>query len=93
MKFSAMFSGKLAAATMLALASCAPAASQALQSRPCPAAIGAGISRFTAEDENGAHLLAAKPENWNGSLIVHTYGGPRMRPPHAEMVDEELAGR
>ncbi|MGL4728470.1 MAG: hypothetical protein ACRCWO_06915 [Bosea sp. (in: a-proteobacteria)] len=83
-------SRKLAAVAVIALASSSPALGQELKPRPCPAAIGAGIFCFTAQDGNGAHVLAARPENWNGSLIVHTYGGPRMRKPDAAMVDEDL---
>lgn len=83
-------SGRLVAVAALALAGVSAAAAQELRPRPCPAAIGAGISCFTAQDQNGAHVLAARPENWNGSLIVHTYGGPRMRKPDAAMVDEDL---
>lgn len=72
------------------VASWLPSFAGPLTSRPCPPAIGPGISCFTAEDMNGAHVLAARPENRNGSLIVHTYGGPRMRKPDASMVDEDL---
>ncbi|MBN8532821.1 MAG: hypothetical protein J0L51_01900 [Rhizobiales bacterium] len=85
-----MVSGKNVAVVALALAACAPAAAQGLQARPCPTEIGTGIACFTVKDENGAYVLAAKPEKWNGSLIVHTYGGPRMRQPDATMVDEDL---
>lgn len=85
-----MVSGRLGVFLSLALAAWTPAAAQELQSRPCPPEIGTGIACFAAKDTNGAYILAAKPENWNGSLIVHTYGGPRMRAPHAGMVDEDL---
>ncbi|MGL5138331.1 MAG: hypothetical protein ACRC7G_11245, partial [Beijerinckiaceae bacterium] len=72
------------------VASCTPVLAQTPQSRPCPPAIGAGIACFTAQDANGAHVLIARPDAWNGSLIVHTYGGPRMRKPDAAMTDEDL---
>ncbi len=58
--------------------------------RPCPQEVGAGVTCHTARDSNGAHVLMARPANWNGSLIVHIYGGPRMRPPSADMTDEDL---
>jgi hypothetical protein len=63
---------------------------QAPAPRPCPEKAGSGITCFTAQDQNGAHVLIARPENWNGSLIVHIYGGPRMRKPDAKMTDEDL---
>ncbi|CAN1559814.1 hypothetical protein MCEMSEM23_02603 [Rhabdaerophilaceae bacterium] len=68
----------------------APALAQAPQPRPCPEKAGGGLACFAAKDANGAHVLIARPENWNGSLIVHMYGGPRMRDPDALMVDEDL---
>lgn len=58
--------------------------------RACPPEIGAGVTCHTARDVHGAHVLIARPANWNGSLIVHIYGGPRMRPPTADMTDEDL---
>jgi hypothetical protein len=82
--------GKVFVALSLAVASFAPATAQILQPRPCPQTVGADISCFTAQDGNGAFVLAARPANWNGSLIVHTYGGPRMRKPNAAMTDEDL---
>jgi len=77
------------AVLVLALSSL-PAWSQAPVPRPCPAKIGSDITCFTVQDQNGAHVLIARPANANGSLIVHTYGGPRMRKPDAAMVDEDL---
>ncbi len=58
--------------------------------RPCPPTIGDGITCFEAKDKNGAFVLIARPANWNGALIVHIYGGPRMRTPDATMTDEDL---
>lgn len=82
--------GRLLVIGTLAAFGLVPAAAQTLQPRPCPAAVGPDISCFTAQDPNGAYVLAARPANWNGSLIVHTYGGPRMRKPDAAMTDEDL---
>jgi hypothetical protein len=58
--------------------------------RPCPSAASDGIACFEAKDENGAFVLIARPANWNGALIVHIFGGPRMRVPDASMTDEDL---
>jgi hypothetical protein len=72
------------------LAQATPATATVVTPRPCPAAVGDGIACFTAQDQNGAHVLIARPANGNGSLIVHAYGGPRMRKPDAAMNDEDL---
>lgn len=58
--------------------------------RACPQDVGAGVMCHAARDGNGAYVLMARPANWNGSLIVHVYGGPRMRTPTADMTDEDL---
>mgnify|MGYP001806677238 CR=1 FL=1 len=42
------------------------------------------------QDENGAHLLLARPANWNGGLVVHVFGGPRMAAPAPDTTDEDL---
>jgi hypothetical protein len=79
------------AVLVLAFAGCAaPALAVTPLPRPCPSAVGSGISCFTTADQNGAHVLIARPDQWNGSLIVHTYGGPRMRKPDPSMNDEDL---
>lgn len=69
---------------------CASAAAETPSPRPCPPKVGSGIQCFTTQDANGAHILIARPEVWNGALIVHTYGGPRMQQPTASMTDEDL---
>jgi hypothetical protein len=63
---------------------------QAPVPRPCPGQVGAGVSCFTAQDANGAHVLIARPDNANGGLVVHIHGGPRMAPPSASTSDEDL---
>jgi hypothetical protein len=78
------------AAAILLLLMAPPALAKEPVPRPCPEKVREGLSCFTARDENGAHVLIARPANWNGSLIVHMYGGPRMRQPDAAMTDEDL---
>ena len=46
----------------------------------CPAAIADIATCYTAQDGNGAYLLAAMPKAWNGDLIVYTHGGPSLVP-------------
>ena len=47
----------------------------------CPRSVGAGVTCLSLQDEAGAWLIIAKPANWNGRLIVHAHGGPRMGEP------------
>lgn len=72
----------LGLAPALALASPVP--------RPCPAGVGAGVACFSARDANGAHVLIARPETWNGALVVHIHGGPRLARPGPNTSDEDL---
>ena len=44
----------------------------------CPAEIGAAVDCWSGQDANGAYYWAAKPKAWNGILIVHAHGGPRL---------------
>lgn len=45
---------------------------------------------WRGQDREGAHLLLARPANWNGRLITHVFGGPRMAPPSATTTDGDL---
>src|SRR6185369_9989749 len=45
----------------------------------CPAEIGAADC-WSGQDKNGAFYWAAKPKAWNGILVVHAHGGPRVGP-------------
>ena len=56
----------------------------------CPPGLPAGLTCLRGRDANGAHLLIAKPANWNGGLVVHVFGGPRMAAPGPETTDEDL---
>lgn len=58
--------------------------------RPCPPQVGPGITCFAAQDGNGAHVLIARPEQWNGWLVVHIHGGPRLAAPTPATSDEDL---
>ncbi len=57
---------------------------------PCPAGLPADVTCLRGRDANGAHLLLARPGNWNGGLVVHVFGGPRMAAPGPETTDEDL---
>jgi hypothetical protein len=56
----------------------------------CPPGLPEATTCFRGEDQNGAHLLVARPANWNGGLVVHIHGGPRMAPPGPHTSDEDL---
>lgn len=71
---------------LLALAAVVPAPQQ----RPCPSGLGQDVVCSTMKDENGAWILFARPKVWNGKLIVHAHGGPRLGKPQADDPDEDL---
>lgn len=56
---------------------------------PCPPQVGGAVDCWSGQDEHGAHYWIAKPKQWNGVLIVHSHGGPRLAPawPHASVKD------
>ena len=63
----------------------ATGAAQAQQPSPlaCPPPIAEIAECFSARDANGAYILAARPKNWNGDLVVFAHGGPAVEPPTA----------
>lgn len=71
---------------LLALAAVVPAPQQ----RSCPSGLGQDVVCSTMKDENGAWILFARPKVWNGKLIVHAHGGPRLGTPQADDPDEDL---
>ncbi|WP_217243227.1 DUF6351 family protein [Streptomyces sp. AC555_RSS877] len=69
----------LVAAAMVGTLGIAPA-SLADTTRPTPAACPGHLEDkancYTGRDANGAYYTMALPEHWNGSLVVHSHGGP-----------------
>lgn len=57
---------------------------------PCPKQAPADAQCFQDRDANGAYVLAAVPKTWNGVLVVHAHGGPRLAPLNPKMNDEDL---
>ncbi|WP_372618512.1 hypothetical protein [Falsiroseomonas sp.] len=86
--------GRLALALLCAGALAAPASrpAEAFGALPaaCPPGLPASVSCWRGEDDNGAHLLFARPANWSGRLLVHIHGGPRMARPGPHTSDEDL---
>jgi hypothetical protein len=56
----------------------------------CPRSVGDGVTCLSLQDAAGAWLIIAKPANWNGRLIVHAHGGPRLGEPEREDSLEDL---
>ena len=80
--------GLLAAALAGALA--LPWAALAQVEAPCPAALGPDVDCFSGQSYRGAFYWIAKPRSWNGILVVHAHGGPRLRAPKADDPVEDL---
>jgi alpha-beta hydrolase superfamily lysophospholipase len=68
----------------------APIAASAQESTPCPKEIPAGAQCWLGRDEHGAFYWIAKPKEWNGVLVVHAHGGPRMSAPKPDSEVEDL---
>ena len=51
---------------------------------PCPTELPAGTTCHAGKDANGSYYWIAKPEKWNGVLVVHSHGGPRLPAPKEE---------
>jgi alpha-beta hydrolase superfamily lysophospholipase len=56
----------------------------------CPPGLPETVTCWRGQDPQGAHLLIARPRDWNGRLVVHVHGGPRMAPPNPHTSDEDL---
>jgi len=75
----------LSGLTLLALGG----AASAQTATACPPQIEKTADCWSGQDQNGAHYWIAKPKQWNGVLIVHSHGGPRLAPvwPHKSIKD------
>jgi hypothetical protein len=59
-----------------------------LPSADCPKDVPAQSRCFAGADANGAYDWIVIPAAWNGSLVVHTHGGPSLKTPRP---DDSLA--
>ncbi len=48
----------------------------------CPKGLPADTHCFAGRDHNGAYYWIALPKAWNGTLVVHTHGGPSLTTPN-----------
>ena len=71
----------VALAGMMLTAQPAPSGPQPIA---CPDSVGAEVRCLSGRDENGAWYVAAIPEDWNRTLVVHAHGGPRTGAPERE---------
>lgn len=46
----------------------------------CPATLQAVAHCYTGTDRHGATYWIAVPARWNGTLVMHAHGGPRLTP-------------
>ena len=78
----------LSAALGLMVATAAHA--QAPAPKTCPDGLPAETKCLAGQDLNGAYYWIAIPKAWNGSLVVHTHGGPRLKTPKPDDAIEDL---
>lgn len=55
-----------------------------LPAAECPKTVPAESRCFAGADANGAYDWIVIPKAWNGSLVVHTHGGPSLKKPFLE---------
>jgi alpha-beta hydrolase superfamily lysophospholipase len=72
-------------ATLATLAAVAGAAhAEQSRSRDCPREMPAQTRCYGGQDAHGAYYVTAIPPAWNGVLVVHSHGGPSLKPPSAD---------
>ncbi len=94
MKVHRRIAGPLAALAVAAgLAATSPASGQAADPRreTCPDRLPAGTECWSGRAESGAWWWYARPADWNGRLILHAHGGPRLGDPERDEPAEDLA--
>ncbi|SFC02351.1 DUF6351 family protein [Massilia yuzhufengensis] len=66
------------------------AAAAPAQVRACPAELPAGTRCHAGQDAHGAYTWTAIPAAWNGILVVHSHGGPRLGAPRPDDEVDDL---
>lgn len=85
--------GRLATLAVVAgLGMAGPAVAGAIAPRVerCPDTLPAGTRCWSGRAESGAWYWYARPVEWNGALIVHAHGGPRLGEPERDDTREDL---
>lgn len=57
---------------------------------PCPQFLPRGAQCWSGRSNLGGYYWIAKPAEWNGVLVVHAHGGPRLGQPAPEGPLEDL---
>jgi pimeloyl-ACP methyl ester carboxylesterase len=84
---------KLLAAVLglsLALAGGVVCAAEPPTDKACPEGLPAQTRCLAGQDANGAYYWIAIPKAWNGTLVLHTHGGPRLKTPKPDDAIEDL---
>ncbi|MDB5456297.1 MAG: hypothetical protein JWP92_1882 [Caulobacter sp.] len=79
-----------AALALSALTTTVADRAQAQEAKPCPASVGEGVACYAGQDVRGAYYWIAVPKTWNGTLVVHSHGGPRLKAPKPDDALEDL---
>lgn len=58
--------------------------------KSCPEGLPAETKCLAGQDANGAYYWIAIPKAWNGTLVLHTHGGPRLKKPKPDDAIEDL---
>jgi hypothetical protein len=80
----------VAASLACAVAWIVGSAAEAQTLSPCPGDLPAATQCYVGQDGNGAYYWIARPEPWNGALIVHAHGGPRLGPASPDGTAKDL---
>ena len=73
------------------IAALVAAHAHAQEAAPCPAALPQGAQCWQGNDEHNAYYWIARPKNWNGVLVMHSHGGPRLSSPKPDSEVEDLS--
>jgi hypothetical protein len=86
--------GLLAGALLCALAACAGGISGSSAAAPppvdCPSFAPPATRCYAGQAQTGAYYWIAVPQGWNGVLVVHAHGGPRLTAPEPDDPLEDL---
>lgn len=77
-------------ATLALSLTLAAGCAHAQEARLCPEGLPAETRCLAGQDANGAYYWIAIPRAWNGSLVVHSHGGPRLKAPKPDDAVEDL---
>lgn len=75
---------------VLALALATSAHAEAPKEKTCPEGLPAETKCLGGQDANGAYYWITIPKAWNGTLVLHTHGGPRLKTPKPDDAVEDL---